>query len=215
MVREQQCMKRGAFMALINMLILYGMRWMKSERPSLPDVPLEAESTAVILAIIILATIIGNVLVIISVFTYRPLPERPKHVHRVSGGRGHHSRHPGDAPECRLHPHVLVEVRITRLQDVAHVRRPVLHGLHPAPLRHRPGQVLVDSRSHELRQQEDSEEGAHHDCCRLGGQHDHLCPIPHRMERLARGLHGRDALHAHRGERLRHILRERLPSTYH
>ncbi|CAL1283084.1 unnamed protein product [Larinioides sclopetarius] len=35
--------------------------------------PLEAVSTAVILAIIILATIIGNVLVIISVFTYRPL----------------------------------------------------------------------------------------------------------------------------------------------
>ncbi|CAL1283088.1 unnamed protein product [Larinioides sclopetarius] len=38
-----------------------------------PMSPLEAVSTAVILAIIILATIIGNVLVIISVFTYRPL----------------------------------------------------------------------------------------------------------------------------------------------
>ncbi|GFV43276.1 putative tyramine receptor 2 [Trichonephila clavipes] len=38
-----------------------------------PMSPLEAVSTAVVLAIIILATIIGNVLVIISVFTYRPL----------------------------------------------------------------------------------------------------------------------------------------------
>ncbi|GIY31181.1 octopamine receptor [Caerostris darwini] len=38
-----------------------------------PMSPLEAVSTAVILAVIILATNIGNVLVIISVFTYRPL----------------------------------------------------------------------------------------------------------------------------------------------
>ncbi|GIY50293.1 octopamine receptor [Caerostris darwini] len=136
-----------------------------------------------------------------------PPPERLEHVHRVFGGRGHHRRHPGDAPECRLHPHVPVEVQTARLQDV---RRPVLHGIHSPPLRHRPGQVLGDPRCHQLRQQEDTEEGARRDCRRLGCQHDHICPTPHRMERLARGLYGGDAMHAHRGKGIRYLLRERL-----
>ncbi|GIY22718.1 hypothetical protein CEXT_587281 [Caerostris extrusa] len=58
-------------------------------------------------------TIIGNVLVIISVFTYRP----PQNMFIVSpGGGGHHRRRPGDAAKSRLHPHVPVEVRTASLQ---------------------------------------------------------------------------------------------------
>ncbi|GIY96076.1 hypothetical protein CEXT_339681 [Caerostris extrusa] len=153
----------------------------------LSDVPLEAVSTTMILAIIILATIIGNVLVITSVFPYRPSLQN---MFIVSLAVSNVTVAVLVMPlNVACTPHVPVEVRLPSLKDVAHVRRPVLHDLHPAPLRHRPGQVLGDSRSHQLRQQEDSEEGARHDCRRLGGQHDHLCPTPHRMERLARGLH--------------------------
>ncbi|GIY74966.1 tyramine receptor 1 [Caerostris extrusa] len=61
-------------------------------------------------------------------------------------------------------------------KDVAHVRRPVLHGLHPAL-----SAIALDGywAIHDpinYASERTLKRGARHDCRRLGGQHDHLYP---------------------------------------
>ncbi|GIY05362.1 hypothetical protein CEXT_530031 [Caerostris extrusa] len=100
-------------------------------------------------------TIIGNVLVIISVFTYRPL----QNMFIVSLAVADIVAVLVMPLKSRLHPLMSQwKFGLPLCKDVAHVRRPVLHGLHPAPPPSPWTTGTGRSTIHQLRQREDSEE---------------------------------------------------------
>ena len=80
------------------------------------------------------------------------LPDRLSGCHRPDGvGAG--AAHGGAVPGVKPLDSWADSVRHLHLSGCV-----VLHLVHPAPVRHRPGQILGDNRAHRLHEEEDAEE---------------------------------------------------------
>ncbi|XP_058796116.1 uncharacterized protein LOC131666983 [Phymastichus coffea] len=135
---------------------------------------------------------------------------RAELLHRVAGGGGPGGGDPRDALQRRLpHPRQ-VGVRHPPVQALADLRRAVLHGEHPKPVRDSPRPVLGHHRPHQLRAEAHAQARARHHRRRLAALGGHQLAAPGRLERLARGAGARHALPAHPAQGLRRLLGARL-----
>lgn len=114
---------------------------------------------------------------------------RPELLHSFPGGGGPHRGHPGHAPERGLLGPGPLDVRQPHLQDVAHIRRLVLHRFHSKLVRDSPGPVLGDYRPHKLRAKAHGEESASDDSRGVDFVTGDQLAAAHWLERLARRNH--------------------------
>ncbi|GFY63735.1 hypothetical protein TNIN_406751 [Trichonephila inaurata madagascariensis] len=112
-----------------------------------PMSPLEAVSTAVVL----LSLSFHNHRKCTVIFLYvQTLTECSEYVHSIPSSGRHYSSGFSYAIKCCLHFDGPMEVWSAYLQNVAHMRCPLLHSFNPPSFCHSIGSVLGYSRSHKL-----------------------------------------------------------------
>ena len=131
---------------------------------------------------------------------------RAELLHRVTGGGRHDGGGTGAATERGLLAARPLALQHHGLQDVADERRPLLHSIHPQPVRHRPGSILGNHRSHQLRSEAYAQTRLVMDCQRVDRLAGHQLTPTLRLEQLARRVQLHHSLPADVRKGLHHLL---------